>query len=78
MNLQPSKLSVAANQVWKESSSLFKKDDVKIDLGLDKTLNKTSTSSSDNKNVFSSGYVFGSKLSERVAKVYIFIFKYSF
>lgn len=31
MNLQPSKLSLAANQVWNESTSLFsKKKDVQI------------------------------------------------
>lgn len=75
MNLQPSKLSFAANQVWEESSSLFKKDDVKVDLGLDKTLNKSSTLSTESKDVFSSGYVFGSKLLEKVTKVSIFFYK---
>lgn len=74
MNLQPSKLSVTANQVWEESSNLFKKDDVKVDLGLDKMLKKSSNLSIDKKDFFSPGYIFGSKLTERVIKVFKFYF----
>ncbi|KAI1726952.1 ranBP1 domain-containing protein [Ditylenchus destructor] len=72
-NLQPSKLALAANQVWNESTSHFqKKTDVKIDLGLDKSIIGGGSSASENKGVSStssgitSGYIFGSRLAERV------------
>jgi len=67
MNLQPSKLSGAASQVWSESSSLFqKKADVKIDLGLDKDKFSDKAASEADKSAstsgISSGYVFGARL----------------
>jgi len=76
MDLQPSKLSSAASRVWSESAGQFqhKKTDLNIDLGLQKI---TATNGADNSNLaekastsISSGYVFGSRVFERVTKVY--------
>lgn len=74
MDLQPSKLSSAASRVWSESAGQFqhKKTDLNIDLGLQKI---TATNGADNSNLaekastsISSGYVFGSRVFERVTK----------
>lgn len=66
MNLKPSKLALAANQVWNESTSTFqKKADVKIDLGLDKSIICTESKGVSSSGIIS-GYVFGSRLAERV------------
>uniref|UniRef100_A0A915EKW3 RanBD1 domain-containing protein n=1 Tax=Ditylenchus dipsaci TaxID=166011 RepID=A0A915EKW3_9BILA len=72
MNLEPSKLSLAANQVWSESTSLFqKKTEVKIDLGLEKSgsiFNGGGESKGSTSTGIASGYVFGSRVADRVAK----------
>lgn len=64
--LQPSKFALAASQAWSQSKDLLKKPDIKIDLGLDKK--QEANSDKDKETVpIKQGYVFGSKLSERVA-----------
>lgn len=68
MNLQPSKLSVAASQVWNESTSLFaqnKTDNIKVDLDLGKKLTDISKNDESKTVITTSGYVFGSRLTER-------------
>uniref|UniRef100_A0A914C7R8 RanBD1 domain-containing protein n=1 Tax=Acrobeloides nanus TaxID=290746 RepID=A0A914C7R8_9BILA len=62
--LQPSKFSLAASEVWSQSKDLLKKTEFKIDLGLDK---KDSNEEKKETIPITKGYVFGSKLSERVA-----------
>ena len=78
MDLPPSKLSSAASRVWSESAGQFhKKTDVKIDLGLQTISSSSEKAGSENAadkekastSTISSGYVFGSRVFERVSKV---------
>lgn len=76
----PSKLSDAASQLWVESASKFqKKPETKIELGFGNTISTNSSAGSDEKastsSAISSGYVFGSRVSERVTnKVFLVIY----
>lgn len=62
--IKPSKFALAASQVWSQNKDLLKKPEIKIDLGLDK---KQETDKEKEAVPIKQGYVFGSKLSERVA-----------
>ncbi|KAL3090373.1 hypothetical protein niasHS_006825 [Heterodera schachtii] len=69
MDLPPSKLSNAASRLWGESTGQFqKKTDVKIDLGLHQTIstNGGSDEKASTSSLSAAGFVFGSRMSERV------------
>lgn len=74
MDLPPSKLSNEASRVWSENAGLHKKVDPKIDIGLhpatipSSTIENSTTTEKVSTSI-SSGYVFGSRVFERVAKV---------
>lgn len=75
MDLPPSKLSGTASRLWSESAGQFhKKTDLKIDLGLQTKIQPSTGTAEDKASTsISRGYVFGSRVSERVTKVLIFI-----
>jgi hypothetical protein len=74
MDLPPSKLASTASRVWDESTSNFHKTAFNIDFGLHGLSNtKNGNESSPEKASSSSykistGYVFGARVLERVAK----------
>ena len=77
MDLPPSKLSSEASRVWSENAGLHKKADPKIDIGLQttttmssSTIENSTTTTEKVSTSISSGYVFGSRVFERVAKVF--------